>query len=173
MSNRGSFVTEYIGCSKCFQVVKKSLWNNDYFNPIVQIGKLPILAGKACGMYVGEEAIQMEQAIEGIERQLCHNITIVVIPDCGEPEIFNIEPLLDARTFVEKKIQFDIKEVFDKDKKGQPLIFRTLVRSYLNGKDIGEYLIGHSLPEEVIKKAKDRIKEQHIKHILEMELSNA
>ena len=100
MSERGSFVTEYIYCDKCFQAVKKILKGNGKFLCTVVIPawkhcdakELPIIAGKIGGLYQGEELVEFEfTLIPLIEDVICHPVRIAVLAECGE-EIFTVNP---------------------------------------------------------------------------------
>ena len=96
MSERGSFVTEYVYCSKCFEVVKSVLLGaNKYLCSIVlpfhaegygDSGKdLPIVAGKIGGLYAGEELHVMEfELIPQLSKGICHKVRIAVLADNGE-----------------------------------------------------------------------------------------
>ena len=94
MSERGSFVTQYIYCEKCFEAAKTVLLGNDKYLCSLVIpsyegsGKfLPIIAGKIGGLYAGEEIHTfLEELIPRLEPLLCkdHAVKIVVIPDNGE-----------------------------------------------------------------------------------------
>ena len=97
MSERGSFVTEYIYCDKCFDAVKKVLCGKDKFlcSTIIPSWcdqRLPIIAGKIGGAYTGEELVDMEMKyIPAIEKTICHNIRIAVLAESGE-RIFVAHP---------------------------------------------------------------------------------
>lgn len=93
MSERGSFCTEYIYCSKCFNVVKSILLHNEKYLCSVQIPTwtehkdeaLPIIAGKIGGSYPGEELFTMESKyLYEIEKGICHEVRIAVIADSGQ-----------------------------------------------------------------------------------------
>ena len=94
MSERGSFVTEYIYCDKCFEACKEVLCGNDKWLKGVVIpswlnddGNLPIIAGKIGGSWNGEEFCDMEnEYIPQIQEKMCseHKIRICVLSDnCG------------------------------------------------------------------------------------------
>jgi hypothetical protein len=90
MSERGSFVTEYIYCDKCFHEVKKVLFSRDKFLCSTVIPswckqRLPIVAGKIGGLYAGEELVDMEMKfIPAIEENICHDVRIAVLAESGE-----------------------------------------------------------------------------------------
>jgi hypothetical protein len=89
MSERGSFVTEYIYCPKCLEAAKRVLldrdkglcsqliqsWDDDPEKPY-----LPIIAGKLGGSYSGEELHVMECELgPELVPLLCHSLRIAVI----------------------------------------------------------------------------------------------
>jgi hypothetical protein len=93
MSERGSFVTEYIYCEKCFKNAKKVLLSKEKYLCSVAIPSwqgrrkhLPIIAGKVGGLYENEEVHTfLGDLIPRLEVVLCHNLRIVVIPDGAKP----------------------------------------------------------------------------------------
>ena len=99
MSERGSFVTEYIYCEGCLDVVKDILIDDCKYLKGIQIPgwaglihDLPIIAGKIGGSYQGEELIHFEyELIPEIKKRICHKMRIAVLADDGE-RIFYIEP---------------------------------------------------------------------------------
>jgi len=99
MSERGSFVTEYIYCGKCLEVAKSVLLKNEkYLRGIVvpmwgeNPGELPIIAGKIGGMYSGEELDIFEVEIApALADVLCHPMRIAVLAEIGE-QIFTVTP---------------------------------------------------------------------------------
>ena len=94
MSERGSFVTQYIHCPKCLEVVKNYLENHidkGKFLHTQQILSwdskeeyLPILAGKIGGRYSGEEINFMQEIVWELEELICHPVRIAVIADHGQ-----------------------------------------------------------------------------------------
>jgi len=90
MSERGSFVTEYIYCEDCFKAVEKIMC--DYAQYIFGNPNLPIIAGKVKGSYAGEEVLTMEMDIvPEIKKVICHKVRIAVLGDTDE-KIFKIKP---------------------------------------------------------------------------------
>lgn len=85
MSERGSFVTEYIHCSECFRGISRALPWLDVAE-ITQVGQLPILAGKVCGMYASEELDVFENGRERLEAGICpgHRVRIAVLSDSAD-----------------------------------------------------------------------------------------
>lgn len=94
MSERGSFVTEYIYCDRCFNACKEVLCKNEkYLKGIVipswknENENLPIIAGKIGGMYANEECNEMEfNLIPEIQEKMCaeHKIRIAVLAEQGQ-----------------------------------------------------------------------------------------
>lgn len=100
MSDRGSFVTEYIYCKKCFDAAKSILIRNEkYLNstttPHWHSKETPIIAGKIGGLYSGEELHIFEfEYIPKLEKLLCHEMRIAVLAEEGE-KIFTVIPSAD------------------------------------------------------------------------------
>lgn len=97
MSERGSFVTEYIYCNECLESVKSVLLAKqkylcseqlDYFED----SKLPIIAGKIGGGYGGEELHTFEfELMPEIEKLICHPVRVSVLAEVGS-QIFTVNP---------------------------------------------------------------------------------
>ena len=87
MSERGSFVSEYIYCDQCthkINEVLKSFFDQKFFN-FVKLDKFNIFAGKIGGLYQGEELIFFEfEVIPKIEMVICHDVRFCVLGECGE-----------------------------------------------------------------------------------------
>jgi hypothetical protein len=101
VSERGSFVTEYIYCDKCFSALKKALIEDGYGDHAsVLLGQsakgefeFPIIAGKVDGLYSGEEIHGMEYVIEEyVQPNICHPVRICVLADTGGEQIFHVKP---------------------------------------------------------------------------------
>lgn len=104
MSQRGSFVTEYIDCGHCLEVAKEVLIDNHKYlnsiqhrmwgvndNPLSPL-MLPIISGKLGGMYAGEEMDNFErELIPLLEKRICHPLRIAVLAEVGE-KIFTVTP---------------------------------------------------------------------------------
>lgn len=91
MSERGSFVTQYCYCDKCFSVLKKRLLNKTKQLCSTQIPswcdqEIPIIAGKIGGLFMGEEVVYMKEIASLLEKELCHDVYICVIPEFGKAE---------------------------------------------------------------------------------------
>ncbi len=100
MSERGSFVTNYIYCERCFEKAKEILVQNDKYLKGVTIphwdeseDELPIIAGKIGGLGPGDEFLQMEYEIKPLLNSvLCHKMTIAILPENGMNAIINCGP---------------------------------------------------------------------------------
>ena len=97
MSERGSFVTNYIYCSECFNVCKKILLSKDknlcsIVVPSWENGEeLPIIAGKVGGMYAYEEVVIFANYyVPEIEKLICHPVQICVFTENGYHRVFLI-----------------------------------------------------------------------------------
>ena len=95
MSERGSFVTEYVYCDKCFEHLKILLSDEKYLKSTQIEGwtglkhDLPIIAGKIGGLYDQEEIDSMRDMLNEIEDKLCHEIRVCVLAEGGE-KIFKV-----------------------------------------------------------------------------------
>ena len=102
MSERGSFVTEYVYCVRCFEALKKILLHNEKYFCSQTINswedspkELPIIAGKLGGLYSGEEIVSFEMETEPqIAKVICHPVRIAILAESGE-KIIHIKPLKD------------------------------------------------------------------------------
>lgn len=100
MSQRGSFVTEYIYCDKCFQAAKVVLLARDkgLCSTVIQAWapgdtELPIIAGKLGHSWSEAHAIEHEIGPE-LAAVICHPVRIAVLQEVGP----NDDPA--ARTIV-------------------------------------------------------------------------
>lgn len=99
MSERGSFVTEYIHCKACLEAVKDVLLANGKLLCSRQMdsweGKgevLPIIAGKVGSTFAGGEVMVFEDDyIPQLEKRICHPVRIAVLGEQGQ-RIFYVEP---------------------------------------------------------------------------------
>lgn len=99
MSERGSFVTEYIGCAHCLAVARDLLLAREKYLCSAQVPGwstdkplLPIIAGKVGGSYQGEELHTFsQQIVQALAARLCHPLRIAVLAEHGQ-EIFYITP---------------------------------------------------------------------------------
>lgn len=92
MSERGSFVTEYIYCDKCFAACKAVLLGREKYlcSTVVPAWsehetELPIIAGKIGGLYGGEELHTFEfWLIPELGKVICHPVRLAVIAEQGQ-----------------------------------------------------------------------------------------
>jgi len=93
MSERGSFVTEFIYCPNCFEAIKPILIDDNKYLDSTTIKTRPIIAGKIGGLYAGEELHTFEfDLIPQLEKVICHKIRIAVLSDTGGNKIFIVRP---------------------------------------------------------------------------------
>ncbi len=100
MSERGSFVTGYIYCVRCFDIAKKILLGKEKYlcsttipHWDTTVPELPIIAGKIGGLYQGEELSTFEfDIIPRLAAELCHKLKIAVLSDSGGGKIFTCFP---------------------------------------------------------------------------------
>lgn len=100
MSERGSFVTQYIYCPKCLAAAEAVLLQDNKGLKGVRIpvagnfgdGLYPIIAGKVGGLFGGEELQAFEsELIPALEPGLCHPLRIAVLAEEGEA-IYTAQP---------------------------------------------------------------------------------
>lgn len=99
MSDRGAFVTEFIYCEECLNVVKSVLLKDEKYLRGILVpkhtpleGHYPIIAGEVGGLYAGEELNIFEnEIIPSLQDSICHPIRIAVIAEKGE-RIFTVIP---------------------------------------------------------------------------------
>lgn len=101
MSERGSFVTEYVYCEKCFEAAKKVLLSRNkticstvipHWNPEGEGPEMPIIAGKVGGSYSGQELFMFEtEIVQDLSKVICHPMRVGVLAECGE-QIFTVMP---------------------------------------------------------------------------------
>lgn len=105
MSERGSFITEYIYCPECFEQAKKVLLMQEKYlcSQILDSWSsgnitMPIIAGKIGGLYCGEELDTfIGELIPAIEALICHSMRIAVLAETGE-RIFFLVPAEEQKT---------------------------------------------------------------------------
>lgn len=99
MSERGSFVTQYMHCPKCLAAAKSVLLQDNKGLKGIEIpvaggfgGLYPIIAGKVGGLFAGEELQVFEiELIPLLEPVLCHPLRIAVLAEAGEA-IYTVQP---------------------------------------------------------------------------------
>lgn len=100
MSQRGSFVTEYIDCcSDCLNAAKEVLIDNHKYLSSIQLPSwangethLPVIAGKLGGMYPGEEIDNFCRDLAPLlAAKIRHPIRIAVLAEIGQ-EIITVAP---------------------------------------------------------------------------------
>jgi hypothetical protein len=89
MSERGSFVTEYIYCKKCFEAAKKVLLDAEKYLHSCVIpagdGFMPIIAGKIGGLGPGDEQYKLHFELAPLlSERICHKMRIAVLADSGQ-----------------------------------------------------------------------------------------
>lgn len=107
MSERGSFVTEYIYCHECLEAAYEVLGRKDKYLTGIQIPTwddtsgavpyLPIIAGKIGGTWPGNEVFTFEEELTvELGRVICHPLRVAVLGEKGE-RIFTILPTDDTQ----------------------------------------------------------------------------
>jgi hypothetical protein len=100
MSQRGSFVTEYLDCRQCYESCREILCAKEKYLYGVEVCPgteegmaAPIIAGKIGGLYGTEEIIAMETeigprisgAIAGRPECEGHTVRVAVLAEAGHP----------------------------------------------------------------------------------------
>lgn len=99
MSERGSFITEYIYCSNCFEKAKQVLLARDKYLCSVVLPSwapgddgLPIIAGKCGEAWQGGEFSMFENALlPELAALICHPLRIAVLAESGE-RLYTVHP---------------------------------------------------------------------------------
>jgi hypothetical protein len=91
MSERGSFVTEFIYCPKCFEKMKTALIQGEKYLDGITF-KDSIIAGKIGGLGRGDEFILMELEIFDKTNAPCHPVRIAVLSDTAGSSVYTVNP---------------------------------------------------------------------------------
>jgi len=98
MSERSSFITEYIHCKKCLEKLKSVLLLKDKYLTGVQIPTwlnddchLPIIAGKIGSMGPSGEFITLMELFDE-DNAPCHPVRIAILHDFGKSCVYMITP---------------------------------------------------------------------------------
>ena len=91
MSERSSFVTEYVHCDECWNIIKSALLvdDPDKYLTAVQVPGLPIIAGKIGSSWPMGEVVTLADMFEDMP---CHPVRIAILHDCGCATICTITP---------------------------------------------------------------------------------
>jgi len=89
MSERGSFVTEYIYCKECFEAAEKVLLGKEKYlhSCVIPAGNgfMPIIAGKIGGLGPGDEFINFDRyLLLPLSEHICHEMRITILADSGQ-----------------------------------------------------------------------------------------
>lgn len=90
MSERGSFVTEFIYCPQCFEKMKNVLIRGEKHLDGITFSN-HIVAGRIGG-FVGEAFIQIEHQLFNKSNAPCHTVRIAILTDSEGSKIFVIHP---------------------------------------------------------------------------------
>ena len=83
MSERCSFVTEFIYCDKCFDsliVNMERLREEKFFEPF-RNGRFNIISGKIGGLFDGNSFLRIEELADDLSHNLCHDVRVVVVSE--------------------------------------------------------------------------------------------
>jgi hypothetical protein len=99
MSERGTFVTEFIYCRKCLEAVRNCFREQEagkWFHAEqinMDLHLYPIFAGRIGGGFPGEEVLVFEtEILPDLEARVCHTVRVVVLPEFGDAATFRAVP---------------------------------------------------------------------------------
>ncbi len=97
MSERGSFITEFIYCHACLDAVRAALLSAKEFvyqhQLCIEGHLLPIVAGRIRGAYSGQELVDFEfVCMPELEQRLCHPVRFAVFSDAGGQAMYLVVP---------------------------------------------------------------------------------
>lgn len=105
MSERGSFVTEYMYCDKCLEKMKRVLIQSDRYLYGRQIEDAPIIAGRLGSLGPGADIVMFKFQLFNRENAPCHPVKVALIPDCAEPRIMTVFPNGDVDKYDSNKYE--------------------------------------------------------------------
>lgn len=108
MSERGSFVTQYLYCDACYAAAMSVLDEKSKYLCVLTADPrasftdtstsavnipIPIIAGKVGGNFSGEDLFIFEfDLVDKLEAVICCPMRIAVLSDNGEDKIFHLKP---------------------------------------------------------------------------------
>ena len=98
MSERGSFVTEFIYCWECFGKMQDILCVKEeskfLCGHVLTVNNIPthVIAGRIGGLYIGEEIDVFRYRIFTSENSPCHIVRIAIISDNGGVAFIQVNP---------------------------------------------------------------------------------
>lgn len=108
MSQRGSFVTEFVYCDECIDGLRRVLNTREKYLCCHDIPRpagdakrfFPIIAGKVGELYGDGELVVFDIELrDRIEAVICHPVRIAVLPEGKTPaETFTYEPRMARQT---------------------------------------------------------------------------
>jgi hypothetical protein len=99
MSERGTFVTQYIYCPNCLEAVRNCFRKHEagkWFHAIqinMDLYPYPIFAGRISESWPGGEVFEFEtEILPALEACICHPVRVVVMPENGDARTFTANP---------------------------------------------------------------------------------
>lgn len=99
MSERGSFITQYVYCGKCWRALLAALPSPTKWlaaRPIVGYNnneEIEILAGKIGGTSTEDILYELEAYLAGIASKLCCPLEVVAVTDDSRYIVYTVKPV--------------------------------------------------------------------------------
>ena len=109
MSERGSFVTQYMYCDKCWGRLEKVLCTGHKYLDGKSINDNTIIAGRLGSCGPGSDIVMFKYELFNKENAPCHPIKVALIPDSMNAEIVVVKPdgdVEDYEDFMEENPDF-------------------------------------------------------------------
>lgn len=109
MSERGSFVTQYMYCDKCWARLEKVLCKGHKYLDGKSLNDNTIIAGRLGSCGPGSDIVMFKYELFNKENAPCHPIKIALIPDSMDAEIVVVKPdgdVEDYKEFMEENPDF-------------------------------------------------------------------
>ena len=109
MSERGSFVTQFMYCDKCRKKLEKVLCTGHKYLDGKGINDNTIMAGRLGGLGPADDTVMFKYELFNEKNAPCHPVKIALIPDSMDAEIVVVKPngdVEDYKDFMEDNPNF-------------------------------------------------------------------
>ena len=109
MSERGSFITQFMYCPKCFKKLEKVLCTGHKYLDGKSINDNSIIAGRLGSCGPGSDTVMFKYELFNKENAPCCPVRVALIPDSMEPEIVVITSegnVVEYEEFMEENPNF-------------------------------------------------------------------